>query len=483
MPIRKHSLKNIHFVGIGGIGMSGIAEILINLGFNVQGSDLSNNQLVIRLRKLGAKIFNNHSLENISKAQVVVVSTAIKNDNPEVIEARRLKIPVVRRCEMLAEIMHLKMGIAISGSHGKTSTTSLVASILDEAGLDPTVINGGIINNYGSNARLGTGDFVVAEADESDGSFTKLPATIAVVTNIDPEHMDYFKTFDSLKNEFVKFIENIPFYGLAVVCVDSEAASEVCKRITDRRIITYGLSDNAQIRAKNISMEENGMIFDLYFDDFTEKYDEVYENIVKIPTIIKNIHLSMFGEHNVYNALAAIAVAMEIGIKKEHILKALSEFKGVKRRFSILSKHNGVTLVDDYAHHPEEMKRVVSTAKSMAKGNLYSIIQPHRYTRLQSLFDDFASCALGSSEVFVTPVYEANELPIDGINSKTLVLKMKELGINACFVESVEDLYENLIKKINTGDYVVSMGAGSITSWCSSLKEKFESTVKFKKSI
>jgi UDP-N-acetylmuramate--alanine ligase len=476
MHIRSHSLKNIHFVGIGGIGMSGIAEILHNLGFYVQGSDASTSPQVKRLKELGIPVFHGHDPSFIHKAQVVVTSTAIASNNVEVLEARRLNIPVVRRVEMLAEIMHLKHGIAVSGTHGKTSTTSLIAALLDAANLDPTVINGGVINTYGSNARLGKGQWVVAEADESDGSFTKIPATIAIVTNIDPEHLDHYGSFEALKAEFKTFIEKIPFYGLAIVCSDHPVVSEVCKSITDRRIITYGKEMGAHLMASNIRMDQEGMVFDVLVCEKHPHRSSMAHTLIPFPKHLKAMRLSMYGEHNVLNALAAMGVALELGLDEDVIRRAFKDFRGVHRRFTVLSTHNNVTLVDDYAHHPIEMRHVVETAKKMTTGKLHVVMQPHRYSRLQHLFDDFATCVQEADSIYVAPVYAANESPIEGICSRSLVDLMVHKGFNAHLSGSPESLGHQLLETIQPSDYVVCMGAGSITQWCSALKETFENT-------
>ncbi|MEQ9199336.1 MAG: UDP-N-acetylmuramate--L-alanine ligase, partial [Rhodospirillales bacterium] len=375
------SIGAIHFVGIGGIGMSGIAEVLNQLGYQVKGSDISDNANVQRLRGLGIEVHVGHRAENVGDASVVVVSTAVKADNPEVVAARAALIPVVRRAEMLGELMRLKWAIAVGGTHGKTTTTSLVAAMLDAAELDPTVINGGIINAYGTNARVGEGEWMVAEADESDGSFLKLPATIAVVTNIDPEHLDHYGDFDTLKRAFDSFVANIPFYGFAALCVDHPEVQAMIPRVSDRKIITYGLTPQADVRALNIDIGPGGAKFDVTVSD----------RAATPPRQMTDLRLPMYGRHNVQNSLAAIAIACEMGLSEEVIRKALAGFKGVKRRFTRTGEWNGVTVIDDYGHHPVEISAVLKAAREASAGNVIAVVQPHRYTRLRDLFEDFCT--------------------------------------------------------------------------------------------
>src|SRR5690349_16514331 len=403
----------VHFVGIGGIGMSGIAEVLCNLGYMVTGSDVSDSANVKRLREKGIKVAVGHRAENIEGADVVVVSSAIKRDNPELITARAKRLPVVRRAEMLAELMRLKSCVAIAGTHGKTTTTSLVASLLDAGGLDPTVINGGIINAYGTNARLGGGDWMVVESDESDGSFLRLPAVIAIVTNVDPEHLDHYGTFDALRDAFVRFVEDIPFYGFAVLCTDHPEVQALIPRIADRRIVTYGLGVNADVRAANVRLDRGGADFDVL----------VQNRATNETRTIVDLRLPMFGQHNVQNALAAIAVAQEMGLPDETIRRALGSFGGVKRRFTKTGEAHGITVIDDYGHHPVEIAAVLRAARQAygGSGRVIAVMQPHRYTRLASLKAEFASCFVDADTVIIADVYAAGETPIEGINRDMLV--------------------------------------------------------------
>src|SRR5579871_361900 len=396
----------IHFVGIGGIGMSGIAEVLNNLGYTVQGSDAADGGNVARLRGKGVKVSVGHKAENIDGADVVVVSTAIKRDNPELMAARARRIPVVRRAEMLAELMRLKSCVAISGTHGKTTTTTMVATLLDAGGLDPTVINGGIINAYGSNARLGAGDWMVVEADESDGTFLKLPADVVIVTNIDPEHLDHFKTFDAVQDAFRNFVENVPFYGFAVMCIDHPIVQSLVVKIEDRRIITYGENPQADVRLVGLTSGGGSSQFAVAIK--SRKTGATHE--------IKDIVLPMPGRHNASNATAAIAVAHELGISDDAIRKAIASFGGVKRRFTKTGEWNGVTIIDDYGHHPVEIAAVLKAARDSYNGKVIAVVQPHRYTRLQSLFEEFCTCFNDADAVVVADVYPAGETPIEGID-------------------------------------------------------------------
>lgn len=462
---KKGTLDTIHFVGIGGIGMSGIAEIMDNLGYKVQGSDLSENNNTKRLEARGVKVFKGHNAINIKNVSYVVISTAVNFDNPEVVEAKRLKIPVIRRAEMLAELMRLKCSIAVSGSHGKTTTTSLVACLLEGAGLDPTVINGGIINNRSTNAYLGQGDYLVVEADESDATFIKIPSTIGIITNIDPEHMDYYKDFDTLITAFKSFIRNLPFYGFGVACIDHPIVRKLVEDVTERRIITYGIdSKDANILAYNIKQDVNNSTFDIKLQLPNANGVAIIEDVV-IPTP---------GKHNVLNALAAISVGIELDFGVKTIQDGFKNFQGVKRRFTRICEYNGAEIIDDYAHHPVEVQATLSTARTIADargGRVIAIFQPHRYSRLSSLFTEFASCFDAANSVYVTEVYAAGEQAIEGISGQCLVKAVEKTGISCEFIDNHEDIVgiiESIAKK---GDMIVMMGAGSITSWANQLPE------------
>ena len=455
----------IHFVGIGGIGMSGIAEVMHNLGYSVQGSDAAENANVKRLCDLGIKVMVGQVAENLGDAQVLVVSSAIKADNPELVEARARMLPVVRRAEMLAELMRLKSCVAIGGTHGKTTTTSLVAALLDAGDIDPTVINGGIINAYGTNARLGAGEWMVVEADESDGTFTKLPSTIAVVTNIDPEHLDHYGSFDGVREAFVRFIENVPFYGLAVLCIDHPEVQALMGRVSDRTLVTYGTSPQADVRASNVRMDGAVTVFDVTLTD--RKSGET--------TSIDGLRLAMPGHHNMLNALAAVAVAHRMGLSADAIAKGLAGFGGVKRRFSHAGSWNGVEIYDDYGHHPVEISAVLQAARSASDGRIIAVVQPHRYTRLRDLFDEFCSCFNDADTVIVSPVYEAGEAPIDGINRDTMVQGLQERGHkHALALESAEALPGVIAELARPGDMVLCLGAGNITQWANALPQDLE---------
>src|SRR5580693_1434485 len=450
----------IHFVGIGGIGMSGIAEVLLNLGHQVQGSDLSDNANVKRLREQGATVFVGHDKANLGAAAVVVISSAVKRDNPEVVAARAKRIPVVRRAEMLAELMRLKQCVAVAGTHGKTTTTSLVATLLDAAGLDPTVINGGIINAYGTNARLGAGDWMVVEADESDGTFLKLPADIAIVTNIDPEHLDHFKTFDAIKDAFLAFVENLPFYGFAVMCIDHPTVQELVGQVEDRRVLTYGENPQADVRLLDVDLAGGVSRFNVLIRD----------RKTSATTYLDNLVLPMPGHHNALNATAAIAVAFELKAPIEAIRKALAGFGGVKRRFTRTGEWRGVAIFDDYGHHPVEIAAVLRAARASTKDKVIAIVQPHRYTRLFSLFEQFASCFNDADIVIVADVYPAGEAPIDGVNAEALVAAIKTHGHRYAMALSSPDKLAGLVRELaGPGDYVVFLGAGNITQWAYAL--------------
>lgn len=450
----------VHFVGIGGIGMSGIAEVLHNLGYQVQGSDQADGANVQRLRDKGIKCFVGHKAENLGAAEVLVVSTAIKKDNPELLAARERLLPVVRRAEMLAELMRFRQAIAIGGTHGKTTTTSMVATLLEAGGLDPTVINGGIINAYGTNAHMGEGEWMVVEADESDGTFLKLPAEIAVVTNIDPEHLDHYGSFDKVRRAFRRFVENVPFYGFGVMCIDHPEVQALVGRIEDRRLVTYGENPQADVRFLNLRVEGANSTFDLAIRD--RRSGEV----VKMADLV----LPMPGRHNVSNATAAIAVAHELGLDEAAIRKGLASFGGVKRRFTRTGSWNGAEIFDDYGHHPVEIKAVLSAARQGCRGRIVAIAQPHRYTRLRDLFDEFAACFNDADTVLVAPVYAAGEDPIEEVNSETLVSRIRAGGHkDARHISGPEALAPLIRKMVGEGDFVVFLGAGSITQWAYAL--------------
>jgi UDP-N-acetylmuramate--alanine ligase len=450
----------IHFVGIGGIGMSGIAEVLANLGYKVTGSDVADSANVKRLRDKGIKVAIGHRAENVDGADVLVVSSAIKRDNPELVAARAQRRPVVRRAEMLAELMRLKSCVAIAGTHGKTTTTSLVATLLDAGQFDPTVINGGIINAYGTNARLGGGDWMVVEADESDGTFLKLPADVAIVTNVDPEHLDHFHTFEAVQAAFQAFVENVPFYGFAVMCTDHPVVQQLVGRIADRRIITYGANPQADVRLGELDHGNGGSRFTVAFRD--RSGNDVHT--------IMGLTLPMPGRHNALNATAAIAVAHELGVSDERIRNALAGFGGVKRRFTKTGEWNGVMIIDDYGHHPVEIAAVLKAARESTKGQVIAVMQPHRYTRLQSLFDEFSACFNDADTVIVAPVYAAGEQPIAGADRDSLVAGMRARGHRHVVPLEAPDELAGIVRDLaRPGDYVVCLGAGSITQWAYAL--------------
>ncbi|MEX3010098.1 UDP-N-acetylmuramate--L-alanine ligase [Hoeflea sp. TYP-13] len=450
----------VHFVGIGGIGMSGIAEMLHNLGHNVQGSDISDNANVQRLREKGIPVAIGHKGENLGEAEVLVVSTAIRKDNPELISARERNIPIVRRAEMLAELMRFRNAVAIGGTHGKTTTTSMVATLLDAGGLDPTVINGGIINAYGTNAHMGGGEWMVVEADESDGTFLKLPADVAVVTNIDPEHLDHYGTFDNVREAFSQFVENVPFYGFGVMCVDHPEVQALVSRIDDRRVVTYGENPQADVRYSNHRQDGATSIFDI-----TIRHRKTGET-----TEINDLKLPMPGQYNVANATAAIAVAHELGLDAEAIARGLAAFGGVKRRFTNVGNWHGVNVYDDYAHHPVEIKAVLSAARNACSGRVIAIAQPHRYTRLESLFDEFAACFNDADIVAIAPVFAAGEEPIEGVSAEELVMRIRAGGHrDARVLDGPDDLAPMVASVAQKDDFVVCLGAGSITGWAAAL--------------
>ena len=452
-------IGTIHFVGIGGIGMSGIAEVMHNLGYSVQGSDIAEGAGVERLRARGIDVAIGHDEANLRDAVVVVTSTAVRRTNPEVAAALERRIPVVRRAEMLAELMRLKSTVAVAGTHGKTTTTSMVATLLDAGGIDPTVINGGIIESYGSNARLGDSEWMVVEADESDGSFLRLDGTIAVVTNIDPEHLDHYGSFEAVKSAFVQFIENVPFYGAAVLCIDHAEVQNLIARVRDRRVITYGFSPHADLRAENVRT-----------DGASTRFAAVQRDRDGSERRIDDIVLPMPGRHNVQNALAAIAVAVEMGCPDTTIREGFARFGGVRRRFTLVGEVGGASVIDDYAHHPVEIRAVLSAARDAAKGRVIAVAQPHRYTRLRDLMEDFQGAFADADMVFATPVYAAGEEPIEGVDAATLVAGLKARGHRYVIeVSGPADLAEQLADLLAPGDMVVCLGAGDITKWAAGL--------------
>jgi len=459
-------IGTIHFIGIGGIGMSGIAEVMHNLGYSVQGTDMAEGYVIEGLRKKGIKVMIGHAAENLGDAAVVVTSTAIKRGNPEVELALEKRVPVIRRAEMLAELMRLKSTVAVAGTHGKTTTTSMIAALLDAGGIDPTVINGGIINAYGSNARLGTSDWMVVEADESDGSFLRLDGTIAVVTNIDPEHLDHYGSFDKVKDAFVEFVENVPFYGAAIVCLDHPEVQAILPRVQDRRIVTYGFGAQADIRGENIQPVPGGNRFDV----------QVRERDGSVRRI-EGIELPMPGRHNVLNAMSAIGVALQMGIDDATIQTGFSQFGGVKRRFTkvgeiVLPGGGSALVIDDYGHHPVEIKAVLSAAREGAKGRVIAVAQPHRFTRLRDLMDDFQQSFNDADVVIATPVYPAGEQPIEGVDSEALVAGLKRRGHRmASVVDGPEALAEALAGDLLADDIIVCLGAGDITKWAAGLAD------------
>lgn len=461
MPL---SIGRIHFIGIGGIGMSGIAEVMHNLGYTVQGSDIAASANVKRLEGLGISVAIGHDAANVEQADVIVISSAVKPDNPEVVAARSRLVPVVRRAEMLGELMRLKWSIAVGGTHGKTTTTSLISSILDYAEYDPTVINGGIINAYGTNARLGEGDWMVVEADESDGTFVKLPATIAVVTNIDPEHLDFYGDFDKVKAAFQTFIENIPFYGFAALCIDHPEVQTMIGQITDRRIVSYGMSPQAEVRGENLRQGPGGATFDVVLSSRSGNGKR-----------IENVRLPMFGEHNVLNALAAIAVATEMGIPSETLVGGLAGFTGVKRRFTKTGEVDGVSVIDDYGHHPVEILAVLRAARAATRGKVVAVVQPHRYSRLNDLFEDFCTSFNDADTVIVADVHAAGEAPIEGVNRDSLVAGLRTHGHRSVeALEGPEALASMIAERTSPGDLVVCMGAGTITNWANDLPDELK---------
>lgn len=461
-------LGPIHFVGIGGIGMSGIAEVLLTLGYRVQGSDLKRSKITERLEGLGATIFEGQEAANIEGADVIVISTAIKKGNPELEEARRRGMPVVRRAEMLAELMRMKSNIAVAGTHGKTTTTTMVATLLDAGGLDPTVINGGVIHAYGSNARAGEGEWMVVEADESDGSFNRLPADIAIVTNIDPEHMEHWGSFDALRQGFYNFTSGIPFYGLAVCCTDHPEVQALVGRLTDRRVMTFGFNAQADVRAINLHYDKGIAHFDIALQGERDDTGNA-------PLVIEGCTLPMPGDHNVSNCLAAVAVARHLGMKQTEIRDALANFAGVGRRFTRVGEVDGVTIIDDYGHHPVEIAAVLKAARQASSGRVIAVHQPHRYSRLASLFDDFCTCFNDADVVAIADVYGAGEDPIPGASRDDLVAGLIAHGHrHARAILDEEDLARMIREQGRPGDMVVCLGAGTISAWANALPERLQ---------
>ena len=453
----------VHFIGIGGIGMSGIAEVLHNLGHQVQGSDQSDSANVQRLRDKGIAVHIGHKAENLGDAEVVVVSTAIRKDNPELVAAREKLLPVVRRAEMLAELMRFRNAIAIGGTHGKTTTTSMVATLLEAGNLDPTVINGGIINAYGTNARMGEGEWMVVEADESDGTFLKLPADVAVVTNIDPEHLDHYGNFDAVRAAFRQFVENVPFYGFGVMCLDHPEVQSLVARIEDRKVITYGENPQADVRFMNVRYEGTRSVFDV----------EIRRRRTGQTFLLKQLALPMPGRHNVSNATAAVAVANRLGISDADIRKGLASFGGVKRRFTLTGEWNGIQVFDDYGHHPVEIRAVLKAAREACKGRIIAVHQPHRYTRLSSLMEEFAGCFNDADSIMIAPVYSAGEDLIPGADAESLVSRIKAGGHrDARFLPSPDGLADIVTQLASPGDFVVLLGAGNITAWAAALPKE-----------
>lgn len=462
-------IQSLHFVGIGGIGMSGLAEIAQQLGLQVQGSDQSEGLNVERLRAKNIEIFIGHKPENLKTQadkypQAVIVSSAINENNPEIIEAKKRHIPIVRRADFLAQLMRLKWSIGIAGTHGKTTTTSLVGHILSQAGMDPTVVNGGIINSLGTNVRLGKGEWMVAETDESDGSFEHLPITIGLITNIDPEHLDHYGGFDALKTAFTNFASSVPFYGAAVLCIDNEEVTNVLPLLNDKRVITYGLSPQANMRAVNIESQPDITKFDLHWKNGNE-------------AIIKDIHLALVGEHNVQNACGAAAIAYDLGVEPQCIKEALENFQGVKRRFTKTGEVAGITIIDDYGHHPTEIRAVLKAARqSIANrddAKVIAVMQPHRYTRLRDHFSDFCTCMHDADLVYISNVYEANEAPIEGYNRDSLVDGLREAGHrDAHALNAPSDLPDIIRQNAKQGDIVMFLGAGSVSTWANELPTK-----------
>ncbi|HET8613777.1 MAG TPA: UDP-N-acetylmuramate--L-alanine ligase [Sphingomonas sp.] len=457
-------IGTIHFIGIGGIGMSGIAEVMHNLGYSVQGSDVAESYVVEGLRKRGIKVMIGHDAANLGDAAVVVTSTAIKRGNPEVEAALAGRIPVVRRAEMLAELMRLKSTVAVAGTHGKTTTTSMVAALLDAGGVDPTVINGGIINSYGSNARLGASDWMVVEADESDGSFLRLDGTYAIVTNIDPEHLDHYGSFDKVKDAFIEFVENVPFYGAALLCLDHPEVQAIIPRVRDRRVVTYGFAAQADVRGVNVTPIPGG-----------NRFEAIIRHRDGTTRSIEGIELPMPGRHNVSNALAAIGVALELGVPDATIRTGFAQFGGVKRRFTRVGEVDGAVIIDDYGHHPVEIRAVLSAAREGAKGRVIAVVQPHRFTRLHDLMEEFQQAFNDADMVYVAPVYAAGEQPIEGVDADALVAGLRRRGHrSANSIAGPDALAKELAGVVKPDDMVICLGAGDITKWAAGLASAVE---------
>ncbi len=468
-------IGTLHFIGIGGIGMSGIANLLLSLGYDVQGSDMANSANVVRLQENNARVAIGHDPKNIRNkdgelAAAVVISSAVKDDNVELVAARAAKIPVVQRAEMLAELMRLKSSVAVAGTHGKTTTTSMVGQMLDQAGLDPTVVNGGIVNAYGTNTRFGQSDWMVVEADESDGSFIRLPATVAVVTNMDPEHMDHYGSFDNVKDAYRRFVLNLPFHGYALMCIDHPEVQTLAAQVSDRKVITYGFNPQADIRADNMRFGADGSTFDVTFAGWLSEDGKETE--------IRDIHLSMPGKHNVQNSLVALGVAKEMGVPTATMKKAMANFGGVKRRFTKMGIIDGITIIDDYAHHPVEIDVVLKTAREAVRetgGNVIAVMQPHRYSRLNDLYEEFCRCFNDADHVIVADVYEAGENKIEGVDKFYLVEGLKTHSHRSVEVLiDKTDLPRVLAERAHSGDYVILMGAGDITKWAALLPDQLE---------
>ncbi|MEQ8934976.1 MAG: UDP-N-acetylmuramate--L-alanine ligase [Amphiplicatus sp.] len=451
----------IHFVGVGGIGMSGIAELMHNLGYEVRGSDVSDGANIQRLRDKGIPVSIGHDPKNIEGADAVVISTAIRKDNPEILAARARHIPIVRRADMLGELMRLKWTISVAGTHGKTTTTTMVAALLDEAGFDPTVVNGGVINAYGTNARLGVGDWMVVEADESDGAFLRLPTTVAIITNIDPEHLDHWGDFEDLRYAFDQFIEATPFYGFGVVCLDHPEVQALVGRVTDRRLITYGTNPQADVRAENITFDGGAAHYDIIFRDRTKEIAR-----------IEGVRLPMPGVHNVLNSLAAATVARRLGASDEAIKTGFAKFTGVKRRFTKAGEWNGVTIIDDYGHHPVEIAAVLAAARGVTGGKVIAVAQPHRFTRVRDLFDEFCACFNDADIALIADIYTAGEAPIEGVTRDALVAGATAHGHrDVRALKSFDELPKIVADVAKPGDYVVFLGAGDITKYANGLAD------------
>jgi UDP-N-acetylmuramate--alanine ligase len=457
-------LGPVHFIGIGGIGMSGIAEIMLRIGYVVQGSDAKASANTERLQKLGARIFIGHDAAHVEGASAIVYSTAVKADNPEMVAGRERRLPLVRRAEMLAELMRLQYSVAVGGTHGKTTTTSMIACLLDAGGLDPTVVNGGIINAYGTNAKVGEGDWIVVEADESDGSFLRLKSTVAVVTNIDPEHLDHYGDFEAVKKAFQAFVENIPFYGFAAVCTDHPEVQALTARVENRRLIAYGTNPQAEVRGLNLAMGPDGARFDVLITPLKGE-----------PVALDGLSLPMAGEHNVLNALAAVAVARELGVSDAAIRAGLNGFGGVRRRFTTTGTGRGVRVIDDYGHHPVEIAAVLRAARATTAGRVIAVVQPHRYSRLHDLFDEFCGCFNDADTVIVADVYAAGEQAIAGVDRDALVEGLRRFGHrHALALEAPTALPRQIAAEAKPGDLVVCLGAGDITTWAYALPGQLE---------